>query len=273
MHAAARLRTVIAPESRRFPMTLLSELRRLLPSIDDRQRFAATAHAARVALVGELMQSIAHDLAQPLTAILSNVEAAELMLRRRDPDVGPIREILADVRRDDLRANCIVNRLNALLLRREVRFERVDVNALVDDAVSLLHANAIRRRIVLHSSLADDLPITAADPIYLQQAILSLIVDAMDALQEVPRSERRVGISTKLERGASIEVTISSCSRYDTFEHAASELETLTTEHDDVALRRSIVSSIVRQHGGRIWTEDLHPRGTAFRIALPAKVA
>lgn len=150
------------------------------------QQQSELAHAARLALVGEITGSIAHEVSQPLSAILSNADAADLLLASDPPRVTDVREILADIKRDDLRAHAIVRNLRSLLRKREVQIEAVDLNQVTRSALGLVQADASRRNIVIRAAYDIHLPSVAGDPVHLQQVLLNLIVNAMDAMADNP---------------------------------------------------------------------------------------
>src|SRR5215510_10248760 len=150
---------------------------------DVQRQYAEITHAARLALIGEITASVAHEVTQPLSAILSNVETAELLLSQPTPNVAMVREILKDVRQDDLRADSIVRRLRTLLRKRELQLEDVDVNALTSSVLALILPDAVRRNILIRTALDPALPRASADPVHLQQVLLNLVINAMDSMK------------------------------------------------------------------------------------------
>src|SRR3954463_13587808 len=161
------------------------------------QHYAEVTHGARLALVGEITASVTHEVTQPLSAMLSNVETAELLLRRPNPDLNVICEILADVRNDALRAHGIVQRLRPMLRKRDVHFEMVDLNALVSNILTLLASDAASHHVELKSVLDPALPTISADPIHLQQVVLNLLINAMHSMDGVGSPLRRVEVQTQ----------------------------------------------------------------------------
>src|SRR5262249_13686299 len=129
------------------------------------QQYTEVTHAARLALVGEITASVAHEVAQPMSAILTNVETAQLLLRQPQPDLAAVLEILGDIRKDDLRADAIVRRLRVLLRKRELHFEVADLNTIVANAVAVVLPDATRRQIAIRTLLEVDLPRVTADPV------------------------------------------------------------------------------------------------------------
>lgn len=233
---------------------------------------AEVTHHARLALAGELTASIAHEIAQPLGAILNNVETAELILkqRRNATDAETLAPILADIKRDDMRANEVVNRLRALLRKRELRLEPMDVNALVNSAVTLIRADAERREVQLRIELEADLPQVAVDPIHLQQVVLNLLVNGMDAMAQTPPPERCLHVRTRLRAGSGVEIAVKDNGHGIDAAIAERLFESFfTTKEGGMGLGLSIARSIVQAHGGTIWAECGHGGGSIFAVRLP----
>src|SRR5262249_17478925 len=153
------------------------------------------AHASRLTLVGEFTASIAHEINQPLGAILSNADAAEMLLESPSPALDQVRAILGDIRKDDLRAHDVIRRLRALLKKREMETLPVDLNEVSSDILLLVQAEARRRRITVESAPADDLPLVRGDKVHLQQVLLNLVFNGMEAMADVS-GEKRVTIHT-----------------------------------------------------------------------------
>lgn len=226
-------------------------------------------HHARLALAGELTASIAHEIAQPLSAILNNVETAELLLHQPATDIINLTPILADIKRDNLRAHAIVNRLRALLRKRQLQFEPIDINGLVANAVLLIRADAERRQVRLHAELEPGLPPILADPIHLQQVILNLLVNAMDSMSATPPVSRCLHVRTRLRAGSAIEVAVRDNGPGIEPSHANKVFESFfSTKEDGMGLGLSIARSIVQAHGGTIWVESASG-GSMFTFRLP----
>lgn len=237
---------------------------------------AEVTHNARLALAGELTASIAHEIAQPLSAILNNVETAELILKQASiaADGETLCAILADIKRDDLRANEVINRLRALLRKRELKLEPMDINPLVSSAVMLIRADAGRRLVQLRTELEPDLPPVAADPVHLQQVVLNLLVNAMDAMSKTAPPARCLQVRTRLRAGSAVEITVTDNGHGIDPAHAGRLFESFfTTKEGGMGLGLSIARSIVQAHGGTIWAERARGGGSmfAFRLPLPPR--
>lgn len=187
---------------------MLQRRRRISAEAELTQRGLQLARATRFAAMGELSASIAHEINQPLGAILSNAEAAELMLSSSNPNIPELREILADIRRDDLRANAVIRRMRALLEKRESEHIGLSLNRVVDDVMTLLAPEARRRGIVMEKAQQADQDTLSGDPVQLQQVLMNLVLNAMDAMDTMAPDERRLTLATERE-GAQLVLTVS----------------------------------------------------------------
>ena len=227
-------------------------------------------HAARLATMGELTASIAHEVNQPLGAILANVDAADMLLESGNVPREALREILADVRRDDLRASEVVRRLRALLAKHETAHERLDVNATTAEVLRLLAAEIRRRGVEVTTEFDPQLPDVRGDRVQLQQVVLNLVVNAMDAVADLTAGRRRVLVRTRSIAGGRVEVAVSDRGPG----IAAEQIEKLfdsffTTKPRGMGLGLSIARTIVEAHGGRIWAESDGRSGATLRFTLP----
>jgi PAS domain S-box-containing protein len=166
------------------------------------------SHVARVTMMGELTSSLAHELNQPLTAILSNAQTAQRLLADGQPDREELREILADIVADDDRAGEIIQRLRTLLKKGELEFRELDVNELVLDVARLVGSNAIIKSISVTLDLASDLPRVRADRVQLQQVILNLMLNALDAVMSRPAADRKLLVSTEAGTDGTVHVAV-----------------------------------------------------------------
>lgn len=235
-----------------------------------RRRYAEVTHAARLSVVGELTASIVHEVTQPLSAILSNVETAELLLQAPNPKLAAVLEILTDVRHDDLRAYDIVKGLRSLLRKRELTFERCDLNALVREVLLLVTPDAMRRGVVIETSLDPGVPMLMADPVHLQQVVLNLIVNGMEAMLDTPSSDRWLEVRTGTNSDALARVEVRDNGRGVARQHKARLFDPFfTTKEEGMGLGLALSRSIVTLHGGSIWVEDGPTRGASFIFTLP----
>jgi signal transduction histidine kinase len=255
-------------------MLIVEHRRHRRAQANSQRQYAEITHAARLALAGEISASIAHEVTQPLSAILSNVETAETLLRKPAPDLATILEILEDVRKDDLRAHGIVRKLRMLLRKRELQFEHVDVNALASSVLTLVLPDAVRRNVVIHTTLDPALPKVPADPVHLQQVLLNLIINAMDAMDDTPVATRWLEVRTERADAEHVQIAVADNGRG----LGAGRIDKLfesffTTKADGMGLGLSLARSIVTMHGGTIWAENSKVGGATFLFTLPVHTA
>ncbi|WP_144142204.1 ATP-binding protein [Paraburkholderia sp. BCC1884] len=233
------------------------------------ERLGELTRAGRFALAGELSASIAHEVGQPLGAILSNADAAGLMLRD-EPEVGELHSILGDIRRDALRANQVVQRLRALLQKHTVKLNPLDLNSTFDEALALLNLEARRRRIVIESHLAAIDTLVLGDRVQLQQVLLNLAINAMDAMEDTPAANRIVSISTRVA-GQGYELSVADCGHGIPVGTGPRLFDSLyTTKPHGMGLGLSIVRTIVMTHGGHVSASAREGGGSLFKVWLPS---
>ena len=221
------------------------------------------AHASRLALVGELLGSIAHEIRQPLASIHANAVAGVRVSGDRD-----VRDIFADIQADGRRASDIIERLQSLRRKKPLEPSAVDLNAIVSEMVRLIESDADGRRVTLDLQLAA-LPTVVADRVSVQQVVLNLLVNGMDAMEDIEAAERRLTIRTQAGRNEVV-VSVSDVGRGVPAAARAKLFEAFyTTKPGGLGLGLSIARSIVEAHGGRIDVGDHGTRGTTFSVALP----
>ena len=164
------------------------------------------AHTGRVTLLGQLSSALAHELSQPLGAILRNAEAAEIMLKSPSPDLDELREIVDDILKDDQRAGQVIDRLRSLLKRRRLETQPVDLQSVIDEVLSLVRADATARQVKFTFAPSPGLPKVLGDRIHLQQVILNLLVNAMDAMDACPPERRSIEVVARQGDRGSVEV-------------------------------------------------------------------
>jgi len=235
----------------------------------DSRRAAELAHFNRHSTAGELTASIAHELNQPLGAIPTNVETAEILLKSSAPDLDELREIVTDIRRDDQRASNVLQRLRSLLKKAPSEIKDVDLNELAGESIQLLSPLSIAREVKLNGFTAPmSLPIRG-DPVQLQQVIVNLIVNAMDAMSKMPRAERRVTVDTARADNFA-EVSVSDTGPGIPSEKIKEVFEPFfTTKAQGMGLGLSIARTIVEAHNGRIWADNKAGGGAVFHVSLP----
>ena len=232
------------------------------------------AHASRLALVGELMTSIAHEVNQPLAAIVSNASAGlRLAVDLTGSHADEIREILDDVRAQGRLAADVVKRLRLLAHKRPLALGPLDVNEVTGEIVKMVASDSSRRGVSLSAELAASLPLVDADRVCLQQVILNLVVNAMDAMDEVQATDRRLLVQTRRLDDA-VEVAVHDSGEGIPPERLPRLFDAFfTTKRDGVGLGLAIARTIIEAHSGRIWAEDHAGRGATFHVTLPVRPA
>ena len=238
---------------------------------DAAQQRNELAHLSRVATLGELSGSLAHEINQPLMGILSNAQAAQRFLAGDNPNLVEVREILADIVEDDKRAGEVIRRLRALLKKGEVQQGPLDINIVVDDVLRLTRNDLMNRDVSATTEQASDLPPVLGDRIQIQQVLLNLVVNACDAMEGIPNS-RRVHIRTRRANGVGVEVSVS--------DHGggipAADLDRIfqpfvSTKKHGMGLGLSVCRTIVLAHGGALWAENNSGPGATVRFTLPVR--
>ncbi len=228
-------------------------------------------HAGRVSVMGQLAAAMAHELNQPLGAILSNAEAAELFLNQNPPALGELRDILADIRKDDERAGEVIRRMRSLLRRQEMECQPLAINPLVLDVLRLLSADAALRRVVITTELAPNLPPIEGDRIHLQQVLLNLILNAMEAIDKAPNGNRRVVVQTRPPENGAVEISVTDSGPGIEPGNLPRLFEPFfTTKQNGMGMGLAICQQIVAAHAGRLEAENHPAGGAAFRVTLPA---
>ncbi len=251
-------------------VALLAQRRsRRLAEAEVTARRGELARAARFATVGELSASIAHEVGQPLGAILSNADAAELLMKSSHLDADELREILSDVKRDALRANDVVQRLRSLLQKQSVAFSPLPLDATLQCALKLIAPEAKRRNISVEENYAAGNAEIMGDPVQVQQVVLNLAINAMDAMQDTGQATRILTISTqRLADG--VEFTVADRGSGCGAVSAQRLFEPFyTTKPHGMGLGLSIVRSIVEAHHGSVEVASREGGGTAFTVWLP----
>jgi PAS domain S-box-containing protein len=236
------------------------------------QRRKEVTHLTRVAILGELSGALAHELNQPLTAILSNAQAAQRLLARAPLDLGVVGEILDDIVTDDLRAGEVIARLRALLRKGEARFQPLDLNDVTTEVLALARSELIERHVTVSTRLAPDLPTARGDRVQLQQVMLNLLLNASEAMSSKRPFERVLTVSTALDGDGHLLTSIADRGSGIAPDAAARLFEPFfTTKPEGLGLGLSICRSIIAAHGGRLWADNNHDHGATFTFALPVQ--
>lgn len=227
------------------------------------------AHLGRVALLGELSGALAHELNQPLAAILANANAASRMLAAGNDDTGELRAIIADIVADDKRAGAVIRRLRALIRRGEAELQPVALNEIVSDVLELARSDLIERRVSVEIDLTTLSTMVLADRVQLQQVMLNLIVNACDAMSSAPPPARCIEIGTSAGTEG-VHLRVIDCGVGMSPDNLESVFEPfVSTKEHGLGLGLAICRSIVDAHGGRMWASNNQNGGATFHVLLP----
>ncbi|QDP26193.2 ATP-binding protein [Bradyrhizobium cosmicum] len=251
-----------------FIIILLREhRRRQLVEVQYRQRTAELVHVNRIATAGELTASIAHEINQPLGAILTNAETAQVILKSPSPDMAELNEIVGDILRDDRRASEVIRRMKSLLKKAPFELKSLDFNDLVGETVELVLG--VGRKVELVSVITPEALLILGDRIQLQQVILNLVTNGIDAMKEIPTENRIISIRTaRVEKFAELSVSdrgpgIPEDKLKEVFDPFYS------SKADGMGMGLSIARTIIEAHNGQIRAENRDHGGASFRIRLP----
>jgi two-component system sensor kinase FixL len=246
----------------------------IIRDITDRKRAEQMnrdlAHASRLAAVGELSASIAHEINQPLGAILSNADAAEMLLESESPPLEEVRKILGDIRNDDLRAGEIIRHMRLLTRKRAMKMEPLDANEVAQEVVSLMEPEARRRNVSLCAELAATPPTIFGDRVHLQQVLMNLLLNGMEAMAGTPQAERHLSVRTATNGDQRVEISVTDSGQGIRPEKLPQVFESFfTTKENGMGLGLAIVRSIIDAHQGRIYAKNNSDRGATFGFDLP----
>jgi signal transduction histidine kinase len=234
---------------------------------------AQLAHASRLAVAGELTAAIAHEINQPLGAIQTSADAADLLLQSNEDRREDLLRIVTRIRRDTVRASDVIRRLRTLLARHEPERRAFDLAAAMSDVAMILRPEAERRKVTLDVRPMFAPPSVAGDRTQIQQVLINLVLNAMDAVTGLPENRRLIEVLIeRRDANARISVQDRGCGipgetlpkLFDSF---------FSTKQQGMGLGLSIARSIVDAHGGRIWAENREGHGAAFHVELPEAVA
>ena len=246
----------------------LTERKRTEAELQERRR--ELAHVQRISIMGQLSSALSHEINQPLGAILRNAEAAELFLQQDPPDLEELRDIVLDIRRDEQRASSVIERMRSLLKRRELLLETLAVDELVEQVTMLLHAETQARHTALHVDVPSELPRVRGDRVHLQQVILNLLFNSMDASDEKPNGEHQIVIRASQTEDGMVELAV-----IDNGPGIAPDVlprlfePFVTTKAKGTGLGLAISKDIIEIHGGHLSAENNPQGGATFRLTIP----
>lgn len=227
-------------------------------------------HMARVATLGELSGSLAHELNQPLAAILCNAQAGQRFLQQTPPDWQELRGILDDIVADDRRAGEVVGRLRMLLKKEPAVREKLNINALIQDVAKMLRRELTTKHTRLDLRLAEDLPAIHGDPVQIRQVLLNLLMNGAEATASVTAQARRLQVSSNMDETGTLQVAVQDNGPG----IAPQRLEQIfqpfaTSKPEGLGMGLSISHTIIAEHGGRLWASNAPEGGAVLNFTLP----
>jgi C4-dicarboxylate-specific signal transduction histidine kinase len=235
-----------------------------------RQAQTELAHISRVTTLGELTASITHEVNQPVAAVVANAAAGLGWLEAEPPNLDGVRATLDSIIEDAQRAGDIMHRIRALAKKAPLRMARFDVNDAVLDVIAVTRSELVRHGVSLQTQLATGLPLIEGDRIQLQQVILNLILNAVEAMSGIDNGARELRISTGREGPIAVLVTVRDSGPGLDPQSVDRLFEAFyTTKPGGLGMGLAICRSIIQAHGGRLWAIANEPRGAVFQFTLP----
>ena len=235
-----------------------------------KQRRDELSHLTRVALIGEMSASIAHELNQPLAGIASNARAGQRFIDRGNIDLQEIRDLLTDISADARRASEVMRQIRGMIRKEQTPRQRINLNDIVMKVVHMVGPDALLHSCELKTSLDERSPTVEADPIQMQQVLVNLIMNAFDATREIPVSSRKVEITTEQNGDGTVCTSVRDYGAGISGETSERMFEQFfTTKTEGLGMGLAIVRSIVESHGGKIEAENVEGGGARFNFILP----
>jgi len=230
------------------------------------------AHANRVATIGQLSASIAHELKQPLSAVVTNGGATLRWLARNQPEIEEAKQAVKRIIKDANRASEVLSRIHRLVKRESLRTDALNVNDAILEVIPLIHSEAVKNGVTIQRQLTDRLPSIQGDRIQLQQVILNLMVNAIQAMSGLTEGIRELHIGTESAEEEGVRIGVRDTGPGLSAENLQRLFEPFyTTKPNGMGMGLSICRSIIEDHGGRLWATGLHPHGALFQFTIPAR--
>jgi C4-dicarboxylate-specific signal transduction histidine kinase len=235
-----------------------------------RQAQAELAHVTRVTTLGELTASIAHEVNQPLAAVVANAEACLGWLDRETPNLDEARRSVEWIIKDGTRAGDVIGRVRALLKKTDTRKAPLDINDVVNEVIALVRRELLSHRVSLRMELARALPVVLADRVQLQQVLINLMTNGIEAMRPIADRPRELVIRSHQGEADQVSVTVKDCGIGISAENVDRLFNAFfTTKQEGMGMGLSICRSIIAAHGGRLWAAPNLPHGATFHFTLP----
>jgi signal transduction histidine kinase len=249
---------------------LVQRTRRRRAELELQRNREQLAHVTRLSTAGELTASIAHELNQPLGAILSNAEAAEMFLNAKPPAMDEVRDILADIRKDDQRASEVIRRMRSLLRKQEMAPKSIEINEAVEEVLNMLSSDAVSRKVAIKFERTANLPRVWCDSVHLQQVVLNLVLNGMEAMADLPEEKSQVVVRTGPGTNGTVKVAVADSGPGIPADRLPKVFEPFfTTKKEGMGMGLSIARTIVEAHRGQIWAENNSGAGATFYFTVP----
>ena len=230
------------------------------------------AHANRVATIGQLSASIAHELKQPLSAVVTNGGATLRWLAKNQPEIEEAKQAVKRIIKDANRASEVLSRIHRLVKKERLRTDTLNVNDAILEVIPLIHSEAVKNGVTIQRQLTDRLPSIQGDRIQLQQVILNLMVNAIQAMSGRTEGIRELHIGTESAEEEGVRIGVRDTGPGLSAENLQLLFEPFyTTKPNGMGMGLSICRSIIEDHGGRLWATGLHPHGALFQFTIPAR--
>jgi C4-dicarboxylate-specific signal transduction histidine kinase len=230
------------------------------------------AHVNRVATMGQLSASIAHELRQPLAAVVTSGNAALRWLTRNQPEIEKAKQSIQRITQSAKRASDVLDRVHRLAKKESPRTDTFNINDAILEVIPLIHSEVVKNSVTVQTRLADHLPDIQGDRVQLQQVILNLIVNAIQAMSNLTEGIRELHISTESAKDEGVRIALRDSGPGLSAENLQRLFEPFyTTKPNGMGMGLSICRSIIDDHGGQLWATGLHPHGALFQFTIPSR--
>jgi C4-dicarboxylate-specific signal transduction histidine kinase len=236
-----------------------------------REMQSELAHANRITTMGQLTASIVHEVKQPITATATGAEAALRWLDRQPPNLEEARQMVADIVKDSHRAGDVIDRMRDLIKKAPPQKDRVEINGAIREVIELTYSEAVKNGVSVQTQFAESLPLIQGDRVQLQQVMLNLITNAIQAMSGLAAGVRELRITTENTEPEGVRLAVRDSGPGLSSENFQRLFEPFyTTKPEGMGIGLSICRSIIEAHGGRLWAIPCEPQGALFQFTIPA---